>query len=186
MKKFFLTLVVAMTSLAANAQWYVGGEVGAWRNSDDNYTQFTLRPEFGYNLSDKWAVGAVISFTHTYNNPSNLKDDAADVCKDNAVSVEVFGRWTYAKFGPVSLFLDMGAGVGVSKNKAADDSYVAYNVGVKPGVKVGLTPHLDFVAHAGFLGYQGCDDVISSGGTDRGFGFDVNSTNLNFGLYYNF
>ena len=48
MKKLFLTLAVAFASLAANAQLYVGGEVGAWRNSDDNKTDFNLKPEIGY------------------------------------------------------------------------------------------------------------------------------------------
>ena len=48
MKKLFLTLAVAFASLAANAQLYVGGEVGAWRNTDDNKTDFNLKPEIGY------------------------------------------------------------------------------------------------------------------------------------------
>lgn len=175
MKKFLLLMVVAVSSLAANAQYYVGGEVGAWRNSDDNHTTFTLAPEFGFGLSDKWAIGLSFAYGHEY----------FEGVKQNSVAVDPYARWSYAKFGPVSLFLDMGFGVAAYKLKDADDSQVAWRVGVQPGVNVTLTKQLSFVAHVGYLGYRNADDGISPYG-EQGFGFNLSGNDLTFGLYYNF
>ena len=66
MKKFFLMIAVALISLTASAQVYVGGGVSAWRNSDANHTQFTLEPEVGYTLSETWDMGIGIGFAHDY------------------------------------------------------------------------------------------------------------------------
>lgn len=66
MKKLFLSLIVAVCSLAASAQVYVGGQVGLWRNTDANHTSFNLAPELGYKLSDQWDLGLSIGFAHEY------------------------------------------------------------------------------------------------------------------------
>lgn len=184
MKKILLTLLVSLVALTASAQAYIGGGVGVWRNTDDNFTNFTLKPEVGYNLSDKWALGIGLDFTHNYYNPHEVDDD--DYGKVNTFSIDPYARWSFVKFGPVKLFLDMGFGVGVVKAKGADDSYVNWNVGLRPGVKVSLTKNLDFIAHAGFLGFKGCDDEVAKTGYDRGFGFNVDSQSLLFGLNFNF
>lgn len=44
MKKILLTIAVAAASLSASAQVYLGGEVGAWRNSDKNHTSLPSIP----------------------------------------------------------------------------------------------------------------------------------------------
>lgn len=179
MKKLFLTLAVAAASLAASAQVYVGGEVGFWRNADDNHTTFSLNPEVGYQLSDKWDLGIGIGFAHDYN--SGLKQ--------NTFQVDPYARWSFVKFGPASLFLDMGFGVCTYKSKVEDgpssDAQVGWRVGVQPGVKVAVCKNLDFIAHTGFLGYQEADNGKCAYGED-GFGFKLNGNNLTFGLVYKF
>ena len=197
MKKLFLTLAVAFASLAANAQLYVGGEVGAWRNSDDNHTSFNLKPEIGYQLSDKWDLGIGIGFNHDYKGVGEASDGTTLVKnKVNSFEVNPYARWSFVKFGPVRMFLDITAGVGTSKRKhtvtvlgeektISDDADVAWRVGVQPGVAVGLCKNLDFIAHVGFLGYRDADDNKCSYG-ENGFGFDLSSNNLNFGFVYKF
>ena len=178
MKKLFLTLAVAAASLTASAQVYVGGEVGLWRNKDANHTNFTIKPYLGYKLSDKWDLGIGIGYEHDYENH----------VKKNSFEVDPYARWSYVKFGPVSLFLDMGFGVATYKTKIGDhssDAQVGWRVGVQPGVKVALCKNLDFIAHAGFLGYREADDKHCSYGED-GFGFNFSGNNLNFGVVYNF
>lgn len=184
MKKLFLTLIVALVSLTASAQVYVGGEVGLWRNTDDNFTNFTLAPEVGYNLSDKWAIGVGIGYEHNYSNPGHIGD--GDYGKFNSIIANPYARWSFVKFGPVSLMLDMGFGIGAIKDKEADESYTAWNIGVKPGVKVSLAKNIDFIAHFGFLGYKDADDELDLGTYAKGFGFRVDATSLNFGLNFNF
>lgn len=177
MKKLFLTFVAAIISLSASAQGYVGGEVGFWRNFSDNKTTFSVAPEVGYNLSDTWAMGVTFQYVHAYEKGVKI----------NAVTFDPYARFTYAKLGPVNLFLDGGFGIAVYKEKDADDSNVGWNVGIKPGVAVNLTDKLSFVAHIGFLGYRDSnDDHPWAYYGDDGFGFDISGNDLTFGLYYNF
>ena len=65
MKKFVILLFVAMAALSAKAQVYVGGTVSLWHNDDVDATTFTLNPEVGYNLNEKWAVGGILTFSHS-------------------------------------------------------------------------------------------------------------------------
>lgn len=53
MRKIFMTLVALVMTVAANAQVFVGGEVGFWRNYEDNHTSFTVAPQVGYNITNK-------------------------------------------------------------------------------------------------------------------------------------
>lgn len=175
MKKFFLTLVVAVASLTASAQVYVGGETAFWRDCDENTTTFLLHPEVGYNLSKSWAIGLGLGYQHSY----------ADGAKLNAVRLDPYARYTFAKLGPVSFFTDLGFGICSYKIKDADDSNTGWRVGVQPGLKVSATKNLDFVAHVGFIGYQDADDTYSAYG-DNGFGWKLSGNNLSFGLIYNF
>ena len=194
MKKLFLSLIVAVCSLAASAQVYVGGQVGLWRNTDDNHTSFNLAPELGYKLSDQWDLGLSIGFAHEYYKGVKL----------NGFEVDPYVRYTVAKAGPVSFFLDGGFGFATAKAKRGDvesDSFNQWQIGIKPGVKVSLSKKVDFIASMGFLGYRDNDDVKVTGIGDlddfvedaipsvygeKGFGFDFKTSDLNFGLIYNF
>lgn len=194
MKKLFLSLIVAVCSLAASAQVYVGGQVGLWRNTDANHTSFNLAPELGYKLSNQWELGLSIGFAHNY----------YDGTKVNGFEVDPYVRYTVAKAGPVSFFLDGGFGFATAKAKRGDwksDSFNQWQIGIKPGVKVSLSKKVDFIASMGFLGYRDNDDVkvTGIGGLDdfvedaipsvygeKGFGFDFKTSNLKFGLIYNF
>lgn len=194
MKKLFLSLIVAICSLAASAQVYVGGQVGLWRNTDANHTSFNLAPELGYKLSNQWELGLSIGFAHNY----------YDGTKVNGFEVDPYVRYTVAKAGPVSFFLDGGFGFATAKAKRGDwksDSFNQWQIGIKPGVKVSLSKKVDFIASMGFLGYRDNDDVKVTGIGDlndfvedaipsvygeKGFGFDFKTSNLKFGLIYNF
>lgn len=198
MKKFFLMLLVAAFSLTAGAQVYLGGEVGLWRNSDDNHTAFKLKPEIGYNLSDKWALGIGIGYNHDYVGTGDVElpgFDASGSVKVNGFSVTPYARYSFAKFGPVSLFLDGGFGINTYKVKVTgevgdhsasktSDAQTGWQIGIQPGVKVNLAKNIDFIARVGFLGYRDADDQYCQFG-ENGFGFDL-SNNLSFGLFYNF
>ena len=194
MKKLFLSLIVAVCSLAASAQAYVGGQVGLWRNTDANHTSFNLAPELGYKLSNQWDLGLSIGFAHDYNKGLKL----------NGFEVDPYVRYTVAKAGPVSFFLDGGFGFATAKAKKGDrksDSYNMWQIGIKPGVKVSLSKKVDFIASMGFLGYRDNDDVKVTGIDaiddifedaspsvygEKGFGFDFSTSNLKFGLIYTF
>ena len=86
MKKLFLSLIVAVCSLAASAQAYVGGQVGLWRNTDANHTSFNLAPELGYKLTNPGDLGLSIGFAHDYNKGLKL----------NGFEVDPYVRYTVA------------------------------------------------------------------------------------------
>ncbi len=176
MKKMLLTAVVALMTLTASAQVYVGGQVGFWRNHSQNETQFTIAPEVGYNLSDNWAIGIALGYNYAYNE-LGVGD------KWNGLKVNPYARYTFAKFGPVNLFADGGFEFETGKykgGKAGND----WGVGIKPGVAVNLTDKLSFVSHVGFLGYRDSNDYGAKG--DDGLGCFLDATDVTFGLYYNF
>lgn len=203
MKKLFLTVAVAAVALAANAQVYVGGELGFWRSTDNNHTSLAIKPEVGYQLSDKWDLGIGLGYNYDYVGKGEIDGETALKNKINSFEVNPYARWSYAKFGPVRLFLDMTFGINTYKTKyevldptaglrgtdkyvsKTSDAQVGWRVGVQPGIAVGLTKNIDFIAHVGFLGYQDADDDYCSYG-EQGFGFNVSSNNLNFGFVYKF
>lgn len=173
MKKIFTMMVVAIMTLTASAQVYVGAGAKAWRDADANKTTLGLSPEIGYKVSDQVAVGLNLDYQYTYKSGA----------KNNAFAVSPYMRYTFATMGNVSLFADATGGISYSKTKGQGDD-TGWQAGIRPGVKVCLTDKLDFIAHAGFLGYRDSDENGYFG--DNGFGLDVNSSNLMFGLYYNF
>ena len=190
MKKFLLTLMVAVFTLTANAQFYVGGETGLWRNADKNNTDFTLKPEVGYELNEKWDLGLGIGYTHNYNG----KKKHTGYVKVNTFELNPYARWTFAKMGAVHLFLEMGFGLETYKAKVGDDdlevkgdAQTAWSIGVKPGLSVDLAKNLQFITHLGFLGYRDSDDdFYEDSHSSDGFGFGVSSEDLTIGLIYKF
>ena len=188
MKKVILAALVALGSLSANAQVYLGGETGLWRNADNNNTNFTLRPEVGYELSPKWDLGLALGYSHDYDGDKKHKG----FTKMNAFEVNPYARWTYATLGPVNLFLEMGFGFETYKVKAGNDDVEvksdaqnAWILGVKPGLSIDVAKHLQFITHLGFLGYRDSDDDFDAHKND-GFGFQLQSDNLTVGLLYKF
>ena len=190
MKKVLLTSVIALMTVSASAQVYVGGEVGAWRNWEKgaNKSSITLLPEIGYNLDENLSIGTTIGWQYNYYgkkiNPHNGK-----TLKVNSLRVAPYARYTFLKLDNVNLFLEGGFGFATSKVKGLD-AMNSWEVGVKPGVFVNLTDKLSFVAHCGFFGYRTSDDAIPGVNVspfgENGFGFSAKSTDLSFGLYWNF
>lgn len=181
MKKILLLAALAISSIAASAQVYMGGSVGLNRNTTENQTQFTINPEVGYNISDQWAVGASISYQYRYD----------DGVKSNVFAFDPYARYTYFKAveNRVKLFVDGGVGLGLGKSKYEDHdskTVAIYSIGFRPGVAFDITNRFSLVTHFGFLGFQGCNDAAETAGYDQKFGFDFSSLNLTFGFYYNF
>jgi len=191
MKKFFISLAATIfMTVAANAQVYVGGTVGfstsGGENSDDE-TSFSILPEIGYNINDKFAVGAIIGYE---------KGSASLLNIDSNSSVEVFefspyARYTFMRSKYVNLFVDMGVDI-VSGSIEYPDLYyqneydiTAYSIGVKPGIAVNLNEHFSLVGKIGYLGYT---ELNPEGDNNNyhSFGLNLNGNNITFGVYYTF
>ena len=60
MKKIMLSLAMALVSVCASAQVYIGGTAGISSNKigdGDSKTAYKLIPEIGYQFNNKWDAG---------------------------------------------------------------------------------------------------------------------------------
>lgn len=195
MKKILMTLAMGMMALTMSAQMYVGGSVGfsSWSpDKGDGETSFKFLPEFGMQFDETWGAGVQIGYVTDKAGVYNLGTESAFLFSP-------YVRFTALKAGKLNLFLD--GGIEFISYSKPDNS--AFSIGIKPGVSVALTDKLSFVSHFGFLGYEsvpsgrgGYDyyyydySRAASSSNDKPkdsfFGFDFDTLNLTFGLYYNF
>lgn len=172
MKKILLAAVVAFSSLAANAQIWMGGALGFDYTDNDGgaaVTTFTVSPEVGYTLDEKWDLAVAINA-----NFKNVEDGE----NTTAFTVEPYARYTFAKAGIASFFVDGGFNIGTDDNSGED--VMTWGIGVRPGVKVALAENVCLVTKLGWLGYQDVEDSYSK------FGVNANNNALSFGLYWSF
>ena len=181
-----IAALVAVSSLSANAQVWVGGQLGFNYNTDErsNYpakietTTFSIAPEVGYTLDENWDLA--IALEEGYR---SVKDGNSS----NTFKVTPYARYTFFKTGQVGFFLDMGFNVGVTSYKAKvgpdPENATTWGIGVRPGVKFAASDKVTFVASVGLLGFQQWkQDKLK----ESDLGFNVNGNALQFGLYYSF
>ncbi len=194
MKKVILAALVAVASLSANAQVYLGGtlgfQTGKVQEGADNISKFTIAPEVGYNFNEKWAVGLAIGFTTQNGKFDGLHPVTDAVVTDVPMSgkfaksystfaIAPYARWTFAKTGIASFFLDGGFAAAFYNNDGGN----VWNIGIRPGVKLSASEKVDFVAQIGTLGYSWASKKAGKGNM---FGIGVDNTTIKFGVYYNF
>jgi hypothetical protein len=189
MKKIILTALVAVASLSANAQVWLGGSLGfnytkqsIKGGSDASMTTFSIAPEIGYSLNDKWDLALAL-------NESLISVKDGDTM--NSFTINPYARYTYYTTGKVGFFLDLGFTVGTTNLGSddedsfykTDDNATTWGIGVRPGVKYAASDKVTFVASLGLLGFEQykLDDYKLSS-----FGLNVDGSALKFGLYYAF
>ncbi|MCI9286054.1 MAG: porin family protein [Muribaculaceae bacterium] len=183
MKKVLLMALMAIMTLAATAQerkWYAGGQLTLGRTTTElsgvslKSTQVAVMPELGYNLTDKFALGAIFGVDYRKTGDSKL----------TTFNINPYARATYFQTDLISLFVDGGVGFGIGR--ANGHTAVTYQIGFRPGVSLNLSDRFSLVAHVGFLGYQSGNRPAKRNGAPENWGLDLNSNNLLFGFYYHF
>ena len=175
MKKIMMTLVAVAMATTMNAQVYVGGGVGLSVESYDgeSNTVWSILPEIGYNINEKWAVGTVIGYGESGKGDHKTK----------RFEVSPYARYTAVKLNMVNIFFDGGVSY-IHKDYEGSKSNT-FGFGIKPGVAINLNDKLSFVTHFGFLGYEYEKYKDADKGVNT-FGFNLDGSSLTFGLYYNF
>lgn len=168
MKKIIVVIAAVLISLAAKAQFYVGGSLEGLFN--DN-TAISIAPEVGYNINDTFSVGAAIAF-------GSVKDF------NSAFGINPYVRWNFAQNEPLNFFLDGGLVYLTYNDKILDKSYSCFQIGIRPGFAIPVNDKFSFVAHVGFLGYTANEDGVP--GYDDGFGINLDGNDILCGLYFNF
>lgn len=178
MKKVLMTLMVMFAVVTAYAQeMYVGGGISLWRDTDAELSSFSISPDFGYELNEKWSVGGQLILDF------NSEDELLYLYKDKYTSFAIapYARFSYFENGIVRLFLDMGFGISINKPKHGD-SNSGFEVGVKPGLAIKLNDNFSFVTKVGFAGFR--DDYLYS--KRDGFGVGVSGEDISIGIEYAF
>ena len=181
MKKIILSAIVAVCAISANAQIWAGGSLGF--NVEDHkrwaetQTDFTIAPEIGYSLNEKWDVAAALKFG-IRNNEDGIKDN-----NTTTFEIQPYARYTFAEAGIAKFFVDGYVGFGSEKPKG-HDAATTFKIGVRPGVKVALSDDICLVSTLGNLGYKSTKDIPLVGDVNE-FGFNLDNT-INFGIYFNF
>ena len=176
-----MTLAAAIVAVSASAQVYMGGSVGISSvklGGGDSETTYKLLPEIGYNLNDKWAIGAYVGFGK---GTCDMQSNPFDNNTQEYFTIQPYARYTFVKSQYVNVFMDGGLGY-THYNDVAN----LFQVGLRPGVAVNLGAKLSFVTQFGFLGYNNLDPDMDGADSSTAFGFDLSGENITFGLYYNF
>lgn len=170
MKKIILTALIAVSSLAANAQVFLGGSLGIGLNKPgegaDTKAAITVAPTIGYNFNDQWAL--VVDLGDSYNGAT----------EKNTFVLGAAARWSFAKAGIVTFFVDGGFAYATT-NKGGDNTL---SIGFTPGLKLAATKNIDFITTVGFLGYTS----TLNNAKGNSFGLNASTNALSFGMLYNF
>ena len=201
MKKFFMTLAAIAVAATMNAQVYLGGTFGLdFENkladkdgNDATGVSFEIKPEIGYNLSEKSSVGIVLGFGVTNNSNKMVGDDSfgsllagGQKTEKSAIRFQIapYYRYKFVQFDKVDLFFD--AQVGFIYTKYDEWNNSTFNIGVRPGVAYNPNDKISFVAKLGNgLFFESSKDKDSSARSK----FGLNATTLaalEIGMYYNF
>ncbi len=191
MKKMILTALVAVASLSANAQVWVGGEVGYshQRTTIDKVeigksNNFNLLPEVGYKLNDKFDVAVKIGYAHGENGSNMMGFDIpGDYDYANAFILNPYVRYTFAKAGDFSFFADGGFSYMHGHVCGDENSINAWQIAIKPGISYAISEKVGLVAHVGGIAYSFTKYDESK---TNGFDLGVSGNNITFGAYVNF
>lgn len=201
MKKFIIAAIVAVSAMTANAQVWIGGNIGFNTTtntvkvgdvSTDNSAQnFEIAPEVGYNLGDNWAIALKIGYAHTAEKTLGI-DNYKVSGRANSFSINPYVRYTFVKAGNFSAFVDGGVALASTHINGTSDyleNPFAISVGINPGIAYAVSNKVTLVAHIGDLSYSNISvktksDVPVKVSSSK---FNINLINsISFGAYYNF
>lgn len=183
-----LSFVMPFAKAQSVGDKWVGGSIGFTTSKEDDKLRtydYNIVPEFGYILSDRFALGIALGYDHaeyvsSYHSAENAFSDYVDYVVDkNGFVVNPFVRYTILKGSIGGLFVDGGINYKYYKiqyhNNHEDSS--EYEMGFRPGVAVVLSSRLSLIGRFGFLGYSS-----SRYETDVTSGFNINMKNVSLGI----
>lgn len=170
-----MVMAAALLAVSANAQVYVGGNLGV--ASVDDETTYKVLPEIGYSLNDKWAIGTVVG----WGKGTSMMDieKGYEEALIGTFEVDPYVRYTVLNTKYVNVFCDGALGY-----KHYNGLGNSWSVGLKPGLAVNLNDKFAFVTHVGFLGWKNFEP--NHGSSTDSWGVNVDGNNVTFGVYYNF
>ncbi len=177
MKKVFMSLAVALVSVCASAQVYVGGTVGISSNKigdGDSKVAYKFLPEIGYQFNQQWSAG--IEFGLQKGDPCKIEK----VGESTTYIVAPYVRYNFVNSKLFDVFVDGTVAYGNISKVDAD----LFEIGIKPGVALNLSDKFSLISQFGFLGYRAYSPKVGS--TSSTFGLDLDGNNIQFGAIVKF
>ncbi|MCR9226240.1 MAG: autotransporter outer membrane beta-barrel domain-containing protein [Flavobacteriaceae bacterium] len=188
--------------------WNLGGNVGfGFNSSEDAYTfadqerkssSIAVFPNIGYTMAEDWMVGLRTGYGFSKNQTDRV--DSGDIATGSESRSESFTVAPYVRryFGLtrsllVNLQGEIGYGHTWTESTSSDTNRSStkgnqYFVAVRPGLSFFVSDKLALEAFIGALNYSSSKVDFSSGETTQTnyFRFDLDSSNILFGLSYYF
>lgn len=197
MKKLIFTAVAVFGFISLQAQEnqlnegfskgdvFTTGSFGFSSSKQGNVksTNINFSPSVGYFLTENVALGGRLNFSN------NKVEATLGEFNSSGFGAEVFGRYYFTPASKFSVFGELAAGIGNSKN---EDAFGNENKTKSYGINAGLGLHYflnsNFAIQAGWtgLGYNSSKPDISGADSTNTFNFSLNMSTINFGLLYKF
>ena len=183
MKKIIMMAVMAVAAVSANAQVWVGGEVG-FTTSHENGTEgtaktFAIKPEVGYSLTDKFDVAIKLGYEY-----ANSKAVMGVIGNSNAWEINPYVRYKFVKAGNFFAFVDGGLNYTTTHVQGYDKNLNEFGFAVTPGLAYAVSDKVTLVSHLGeglYYKHEWVKDATRS----NDFGFQL-FNGISFGAYYNY
>ena len=206
MKKSLLALLfaVALAVPAMAENMWVGGSFGYGSNnfSLDDYkqssTSWSVEPEFGYSLNEKWDIGLDFEYASKAGVDSIYGISLSPMIGDDTVETKEMGiapfvRYHVAQIAGVDVMLKGSAFYAKGEINADGESvdYKAYGVTVAPVISYSINETWSIGATLDFLNisyiYAEIDDGSGIKPNNKHFGFNANDGSLiSVGFSYHF
>lgn len=154
MKKILLLCFVALMAVTANAQYYVGGTLGAEYDKvktgghSSDLTTLKLVPEFGYQIDKVISIGATFGLGYADDDDNELTQ----------YEISPYIRATFAQAKSVKFFVEGALFLNHSKYEFDGDdddafSYNTWGASVRPGFMVNVANNVNIIGRATMLQY---------------------------------
>lgn len=190
MKKLFLTVALAAATLiGANAQLFVGGNLGLNFSTEDGdgtivETEksfgFNIAPKVGYSLNEKFSVGGIVSFGYNKNTDELVMGGDAET-SITSWGVMPFARYNFLTFGKVNFGAEAQLGFG---GQSIKDAYSTLNIGlnVKPVVAWNISDNFALETYLNFaslgFNYASTNPEVGDKTSATSFGLGFDSANI--------
>lgn len=195
MKKIFMMAVMAVAALSANAQVWIGGGIGftsSHTNGVGTEKEFTIKPEVGYSLSDKFDVALALNYT--YASEKAHKKLGGGKFSANEFGISPYARYKFVKAGNFFAFVDGGIEYSTTHYKGYSTNDNMFGVYVTPGIAYAVSNKVTLVSKLGkglyynhewtkAGKYEGVVEYGSAHANNAGFTL---FNGIEFGAYYNF
>jgi outer membrane protein len=144
----------------------------------ENTVEFS--PTFGYFISNNLVLGGRLSVGQ------NKTTDSIVIKNNTTFSFGVFARYYMSPKSRFSVFGQLGMNYNTKKEKLSKSSVTGFDIGLAPGISYFLSDHFAVEATFGRLGFETSKPDVEGAKSKSIINFDVNLSNVGFGLIYKF